>query len=88
MSEKHVILGVHINDRVREIPDVQKVLTQYGGQIKTRLGLHHVDEQYCSPRGLILLEMSGDERLFDELEHRLRAIDGVEVQKMVFDHPA
>ena len=87
MSEKHIIFGVHINDRVREIPDVQKILTQYGCQIKTRIGLHHVDENLCSPRGLILLEMYGVEGLCDELARKLGAIEGVEVQKMVFDHP-
>jgi hypothetical protein len=88
MPEKHIIFGIHINDRVREVPDVQKVLTQYGCQIKTRIGLHHVDENLCSPRGLILLEMCGNEALCDELARKLEAIDGVEVQKMVFDHPA
>lgn len=88
MPEEHIIFGIHINDRVREVPDVQKVLTQYGCQIKTRIGLHNVDENLCSPRGLILLEMCGDEALCDELARTLEAIDGVEVQKMVFDHPA
>ena len=87
MTAKHIIFGVHINDRVREVPDVQKILTQYGCQIKTRIGLHHVDEKLCSPRGLILLEMCGDEGLCDELAHKLMVIEGVEVQKMVFDHP-
>ena len=71
MLAKHIIFGVHINDRVREVPDVQKILTQYGCQIKTRIGLHHVDENVCSPRGLILLEMYGDEGLCEELAHKL-----------------
>jgi hypothetical protein len=88
MLAKHVIFGIHVNDRVREVPDVQKMLTQYGCQIKTRIGLHHVEENLCSPRGLILLEMVGDEGLCNELAERLGAIEGVEVQRMVFDHPA
>jgi hypothetical protein len=88
MHEKHVIFGIHVNDRVREVPDVQKILTQYGCQIKTRLGLHHVDDKLCSPRGLIILEMCGDEGLCNELADKLGAIEGVEVQKMVFEHPA
>ena len=88
MPAKHIIFGVHINDRVREVPDVQKILTQYGCQIRTRIGLHHVDEKLCSPRGLILLEMYGDEDTCDELARKLAAIEGVEVQRMVFDHPA
>jgi hypothetical protein len=88
MHEKHIIFGIHINDRVQEVPDVQKIFTQYGCQIKTRIGLHHVDEKLCSPRGLILLEMYGDEGLCNEMASKLAAIEGVEVKKMIFDHPA
>ncbi|MGA2616018.1 MAG: hypothetical protein ABSF26_00330 [Thermoguttaceae bacterium] len=86
MQPNHVIFGVHVNDRVREVPDVQKLLTEYGCHIKTRVGLHHVDERSCSPRGLILLEMFGDEGVCHELFARLAKIEGVEVQKMVFEH--
>ena len=88
MQAKHLIFGIHINDRVREIPGVQKILSEYGCHIKTRLGLHHVDQQVCSPRGLILLEMYGDEGPCHEMADKLGALEGVEVQKMVFDHPA
>ena len=87
MQAKHVILGVHINDRIREVQPVQQAFTEYGCYIKTRLGLHHVDDQSCSPRGLIILEMYGDESKSQELAERLAKIEGVEVQKIVFDHP-
>jgi hypothetical protein len=85
--EKHIILGVHITNRVRLVKDVQKVFSDYGCNIKTRLGLHHVDEKVCSPNGLILLEMFGDEGLCNEMADKLDAIEGVEVQRMVFEHP-
>jgi hypothetical protein len=87
MKPRHLIYGVHVTDRVKEAPDIQKVLTEYGCYIKTRLGLHHVDENLCSPRGLILLEMFGDEAKCAELKKRLAAVEGVEVKEMVFDHP-
>ena len=87
MQDHHVILGVHVTDRMTEAGAVQAVLTEYGCGIKTRLGLHHVDEKLCSPRGLILLEMFGDEPACQEMVDRLTAIEGVEVQKMVFAHP-
>lgn len=86
MKARHVIFGVHVNDRVQRVPDVQKLLSEYGCYIKTRIGLHHVDENACSPRGLIVLEMFGDEAKSQELSKKLTAIDGVEVQQMVFDH--
>jgi len=88
MRDNHVIFGVHVQDRVKEIPNVQKLLTEYGCFIKTRLGLHHVDDNVCSPRGLILLEMFGDEAQCNELYDKLSAMKGIEVQKMVFAHPA
>ncbi len=86
-QEKHLIFGIHITDRIKEAPDVQKVLTAYGCNIKTRIGLHHVDNNLCSPQGLILLEMFGDEATCHELADKLNALEGVEVQKMIFRHP-
>ena len=74
-KEDHLIVGVHVTDRVKHAPDVQKVLTEYGEYIKTRLGLHRVDEQFCSPRGLIILEMYGDESKSQELADQLTRIE-------------
>jgi hypothetical protein len=83
---KHIILGVHITDRMREAGPVQAIFTEYGCHIKTRLGLHPVDEGFCSPRGLVLLEMFGDEAKCQEMAGKLSAIEGVEVKSMVFEH--
>ncbi len=84
--EKHLILGVHITDRVHHASQVQDVLTKYGCQIKTRIGLHDVDEASCSPNGLLLLEMFGDHSVCAEAAAKLNMIEGVEVQQMLFDH--
>jgi hypothetical protein len=80
----HTILGVHITDRVQRAKDVQAVFTEFGCNIKTRLGLHDVTEESCAPGGLILLELYGDPKEFARMESRLRAITGVQVQKMEF----
>ena len=87
MDEKHHILGVHITDRVKKAGDVQKVLTEFGCNIKTRIGLHDVQEGYCSPGGVILLEILGGDAACGQIRSRLTAVEGVEVQAMVFDHP-
>ncbi len=84
--ENHHIIGIHLNDRTNQAPDVQQLLTQYGCNIKTRLGLHHVDERFCSPSGVILLEMFGDESTCRELALKLRQLGGVEIQEMEFTH--
>jgi metal-responsive CopG/Arc/MetJ family transcriptional regulator len=81
---KHIILGVHVTDRMQEAGVVQKLLSQYGCSIKTRIGLHDVSENHCSTRGVILLEMFGDEAPIKELAKQLAAVKGVEVKRMVF----
>ena len=83
----HVIFGIHVISRNEHAPTVQSVLTEYGDSIKTRLGLHDVHEGFCSPNGLLLVEFSGDAARADAFAKRLSAIQGVEVKRMVFDHP-
>jgi hypothetical protein len=79
------VLGILINNRVENAPQVQKVLTQFGCSIKTRLGLHEVDEKACSTSGLLILELFGAEKDSIELEKQLRALKGLQVQKMLFE---
>ncbi len=78
------IVGVHITDRVQTVPDVQKIFTEYGCYIRTRLGLHDVQGEYCAPGGVILLDMIGDSKASDEMVAKLKAIQGIDVQRMVF----
>jgi hypothetical protein len=80
----HFIVGIHITDRVRKVPDVQTVLTEYGCSIRTRLGLHDVQGDFCSPNGLVLLDMVCNDQVCQELMERLAEIEGVEVKRMVF----
>lgn len=86
MLEPHLIFGIHVTNRATQVPRVQELLSEYGCNIKTRLGLHHVDDQVCSPRGLILLEMFGDAARCRELKAKLAALEGVDVQEMFFEH--
>ncbi len=79
-----IILGVRITDRVKDAVVVQDLLTKYGCSIRTRLGLHEVVEEHCSTNGLIILELTGSPDEAAKLETSLLAIEGVEVQKMIF----
>jgi hypothetical protein len=83
----HVILGVHVTDRMKRALDVQKLFSEYAPHIRTRLGLHQVYDDECVPGGIILLELVGDRGRCEELAAKLDAFEGVEVQKMVFEHP-
>ena len=78
------ILGVYITDRVKEVSDVQAILTMFGCTIKTRLGLHEVKDDFCAQSGLIILELTGNREEFVKLENELRKIDGLIVKKMIF----
>jgi len=81
---KKIILGIQITDRMTKVPEVQKIFSKYGCNIKTRLGLHEVNENVCSPSGLVLLEMFGKEEEILRMEKDLKALEGIRVQKMVF----
>ncbi len=85
--DKHIVVGIHVTERVKHAGEVQNVLTNFGCQIKTRVGFHEANDQVCSPNGLILLEMLDDEAQVSSMVAQLDAIEGVEVQQMVFDHP-
>ena len=85
-ADAHVILGIHITDRLRRAGAVQEVLTAFGGHIKTRLGLHEIGVQTGSPNGLVLLEIVGPEKISRAMTRQLKAIRGIDVQRMVFTH--
>jgi hypothetical protein len=83
MAER-TILGVQVTNRLENIMDVQQILTEFGCNIKTRLGLHEVTESHCSTVGLLILETYGDEADILRMESKLRELKGLTVQKMVF----
>lgn len=85
-KEDHVILGIHITDRIHNASEVQKVFTEYGCNIKTRLGLHEVAENYCAGEGVVLLEIIGGSEIRQGMLGKLQKIQGIEVKEMVFAH--
>lgn len=84
--DKHIVLGVHVTNRIKDAGPVQHLLTEYGCNIKTRVGLHEVGENICGPGGIIVLEMFGDETVCLSLADKLNKLEGVEAQRMVFSH--
>ena len=86
MNTDHVILGIHVTDRVRHAAEVQKVFTDYGASIKTRLGLHEVGGDGCAAGGVVILELIGGDAVRAGMVAKLTAIEGIEVKEMVFSH--
>jgi hypothetical protein len=86
MKPEHIIVGIHVTDRMQHAADVQKIFTEYGCNIKTRLGLHEVQGDFCAGGGIVLLEMVGDGTTVDGMIAKLEKIEGIEAKKMVFSH--
>ena len=76
------ILGILIEKNHDVIMSVQKLLTSYGCNIRTRLGVNEVF--FGEPAGLILLELKGDEKQRLMLEKDLKALKQVHVRTLVF----
>jgi hypothetical protein len=57
------VIMIKIDSRISDAAKVQSILTEYGCNIKVRLGLHEVSKELCANDGLILLEMDGDKRV-------------------------
>ena len=79
---KKTILGVRVAQRTKHMAQVQKILSDYGCSIRTRLGLHDAGAGFCSPNGLILLEVVDQAAA---LASALAQVPGVAVKKMVFE---
>lgn len=77
------IMGVRLDKRNDTAIEFQKILTQFGCIIKTRLGLHDVSCGVCAPNGIILLELIDDQeaKIF---ANELKTIEGIEIQTMHF----
>ena len=71
------VMSVLTNKRVQNVNEMQRVLTQSGCIIKTRLGIHDAGEDFCSNEGLIILHLIGSEAEIDLLEQKLNEIPGI-----------
>lgn len=77
------IIGIKINNRLESAIAVQEILTKYGCVIKTRIGLHEELNGQCSPKGLIILEIT-DDTAGIEITNELCDIEDIEIQQMKF----
>ncbi len=79
------IMGIEIGHREEDALKVQRLLTDHGCSIKTRLGLHETAGNQCSSSGLILIEFAGGQDAeIGALEAELEKLSTVKVRKMEF----
>ncbi|QNU67200.1 hypothetical protein EHE19_001200 [Ruminiclostridium herbifermentans] len=74
------VMSVLTNKRVENVNEMQRVLTESGCIIKTRLGIHDAGEDFCSNEGLIILHLVGSEKEIESLEQKLNEIPGIKAQ--------
>ncbi len=79
------VLGLLITDRIKEAGKTQQILSEYADIVSMRLGFHEVTSATCSRVGIMLIQLDGSSERQDDLEAKIRAIEGVELQKMKFD---
>lgn len=77
--EKETILIIRASKRRDNVDSLQKVLTEYGCIIKTRLGLHEAGS-VCSDEGLIILQLTGEAEETEKFERSLKELDGIVFQ--------
>lgn len=62
------IIGIKLENRSSDALKLQEILTSYGCEIQTRIGLHPMGDYKCHNYGIILIEVvSKVNEIFDEL---------------------
>lgn len=74
------VMSVLTNKRVQNVNEMQRVLTESGCIIRTRLGIHDAGEDFCSNEGLIILDLVGSEEEITKLEEKLNEIPGIKAK--------
>ena len=71
------LLLILVDGRKKSAVNVQKILTEWGCLVKTRLGIHDGVLENCSESGLLILEMVGDAEKHEELARKISVLPGV-----------
>ena len=82
---KKQFMIIVIEKRKKEAVTVQKILTEWGCLIKTRLGLHEGTLDNCSETGTLFLELVGEKDRLIELNRKLNLLEGVESKLIDFE---
>ncbi|MFA5005236.1 MAG: hypothetical protein WC561_03800 [Candidatus Omnitrophota bacterium] len=74
------VLVMLMRNRRESALKVQKLLTDFGCMVKTRLGIHDGVSDKCSDTGLIILELAGKPKDKATLAAKLNKVPGVKVK--------
>jgi hypothetical protein len=71
---EYQIVAVKVGNREGVAQDMQRILTEHGCFIKVRLGLHDTPTDSCSPAGLVIMEVVGEEPEIRQMVKKLDAL--------------
>ncbi|HPV14972.1 MAG TPA: hypothetical protein PL126_04925 [Candidatus Cloacimonadota bacterium] len=74
------VILVKVDHRSSEATKVQDILTEYGCNIKVRLGLHEVSKDFCANDGLIVLEVEGKDEELNALVGKLNELNYIQAK--------
>jgi hypothetical protein len=81
------ILLILIGKRKDSAVKVQQILTAWGCNIKTRLGIHDGVLENCSDTGLLILELVGKPEDNKEIARKVALLSGVSSQLVELSLP-
>ncbi len=74
---EYQLVAIKVGHREDTAAKVQGILTEFGCNIKVRLGLHDLPSEACSPSGLIILQVEAEESVLQGFLVSLNKVDGV-----------
>jgi len=77
------IVAVKVGNREGVAQDMQRILTEHGCSIKVRLGLHDLPANACSPAGLVLMEVEGEDADIGAMVKKLDALPETSARYLV-----
>lgn len=80
MSKQLAVMGLLVDNRCENAPQLQEILTEHGTLIRCRTG---VSEEKGN-NGLITLSLEADSEMINHLEQALSQLDGVTVRTSYF----
>ena len=61
-------MGIKVENRAQEAQKLQEILTLYGCEIQTRVGLHPIGDYKCNNYGIVIIEVINKiNEIYDEL---------------------
>jgi hypothetical protein len=77
---ERTVLLVSLNDRKQTAVTFQKILTDWGCMVKTRLGIHDGVLNKCSNSGLVILDIVGQKKKLTEMTRKLNLVKGIKAK--------